>query len=369
MPIWYPNHEADEVFQQRFLNSTEGEAQLKSESSTANINTEEEREETTNYKPWVAWKEDELHMEWCNWPHSDVEPTMEGKQATRSGRGGQEKQWMRLAKNNNKSQPELKLKGGTKTSSEVEEKVKEVNGELVNKKLKTASFKSTESLRKKKIGKKIIQKDGERKGLKNLKNTCYLNAAIQGLQSCTLLRDAIIKAPEKVWKESRLTRRMKVTFLEMSNPDRQKPWAPTELFNEICTWEKCVKCKEKRQEDAGELITCLIEKLSEENKTAGKLFSADQLNTTRCKTCEEVTAVEQKFQTIALNIDGSESNKKVGEKKEKAIEDLLGRYSERETLTKNNKYECGTCGKHQEADRQTNVVYGPNILVMQLKRF
>ena len=36
--------------------------------------------------------------------------------------------------------------GGTKTSSEVEAKVKEVNGELVNKKLKTATFKSTESI-------------------------------------------------------------------------------------------------------------------------------------------------------------------------------------------------------------------------------
>ena len=219
------------------------------------------------------------------------------------------------------------------------------------------------------MGKNSVQREGKRIGLSNLKNTCYLNAAVQGLQSCTLLREAIIKAPVKDWKESRLTRRMKVLFLEMANPYRHIPWAPEELFNEICTWEQCVKWKEKSQEDAGELITCLIEKLSEENKTAGKLFSAAQVNTTKCKNCKEETASEEKFQTIELNIDGSESDKGDGEKEGKAIGELLRRYSEWETLTKNNEYECVRCGKHQEADRKTMFVFGPKILVMQLKRF
>ena len=38
-------------------------------------------------------------------------------------------------------------------------------------------------------------------------------------------------------------------------------------------------------------------------------------------------------------------------------------------MTKDNEYKCRTCEKHQEAHRQTKFVYGPNILVMQLKRF
>ena len=228
----------------------------------------------------------------------------------------------------------MKLKGGTKkTTSEVWAKVKEIKREFQKKKRHTEKFKSNKSAMEVKNIRNLVKMTGKRNGLTNLTNTCYLNAAIQGFQSCTLLRDAIIKAPERDWKGSRLTRRMKVTFLEMRNPDRQEPWAPVEMFNEICTWEQCAKYKNKSQQDAGELIRCLIQKLSEENKTAGKLFSAAQLNKTKCKHCKEETAVEQKFRTIELNISNSETKRPGEEKRDETIEDLLRSYSEWETLT------------------------------------
>ena len=331
-------------------------------------------EETTTSQPSEEFRDEERHMEWCNWPYTLVEETTEGKQASNSGREGKRegkmKKWKRHTMTKDKSKSKFKLKGGTKKNSEVLwAKVNEIKKGWAKKKLRTQPLIKIESARERTKVKKSVQEEDRRIGLKNLTNTCYLNAAIQGLQSCTLLRDAITKAPARDWEKSRLTRRMKVLFLEMTNSDRLEPWAPDELFKEVCTWEKCAKFKNKDQQDAGELITCLIEKLSEENKTAGKLFSDAQLNTTRCKICKVETAVEQMYQTIALNIDGIESNSPAGEKREKTIEDLLRRYSEWEPLTKDNEYECLTCEKHQDAHRQTKFVYGPNILVMQLKRF
>ena len=57
------------------------------------------------------------------------------------------------------------------------------------------------------------------------------------------------------------------------------------------------------------------------------------------------------------------------ETRDKSIEGLVNRYTSREKLTKGNETKCSACGKHQVPDRQTQFVYGPNVLVMQLKRF
>ena len=339
----------------------------------AEIDDIDKVEKSTKYQTSEEQDEEELHMQWSKWPYPEVHELSDPKQTTRP-RGDKEGEPKdELTHKTNSSRLEGRLKGGTKMMSAVQKKVKKKLDELAKRTMKTEIFKSTESSSRSKNRPDCMKEEGWRMGLKNLKNTCYFNAAMQGFASCTLLREAIIKAPEKDWKESRLTRRMKVMFLEMNKPDRERPWIPEEMFNEICTWEKCVGYKQKTQQDAGELIRCIIEHLSEENKTAGKLFLADQANITKCSNCSEETAIEQKFKTLALNIEDNKWDRIDGvgnmEKRDKSIEGLLRRYTSWEKLTKGNESKCSACGKHQVPDRQTQFVYGPNILVMQLKRF
>ena len=311
----------------------------------------DENEEETE----ESGQDEEEDDEWCEWgspwpsKDSQVTPTRHTLTASRI---------------------EGRLKGGTKTSTAAKMKIKEKLDELANWTMKTERFKSAQRSRRSKNRPEGMHEVGWRKGLVNLKNTCYLNAAMQGLVGCSILREAIIRAPEWDWKQSRLTRRMKVMFLEMIKPDRQQPWAPEEMFKEICTWKKCVGYRNKTQQDAGELIRCMIERLSEENKTVGKLFLADQANITICSNCSEETVVEQKFNTLALNIEDNTMDRRENkETRDKSIEGLVERYISREKLTKGNENKCNACGKRQVPDRQTQFVYGPNVLIMQLKRF
>ena len=102
-----------------------------------------------------------------------------------------------------KSKSELKLKGGTKTTQEVLwAEVNEIKEGLAMKKLRIQPFKQVESERKRTKVKNRAQNEDRRIGLTNLTNTCYLNAVIQGLHSCRLLREAITKAPVRDWEKS-----------------------------------------------------------------------------------------------------------------------------------------------------------------------
>ena len=111
--------------------------------------------------------------------------------------------------------------------------------DLKSKALRKDNYKSTKVLGSVKNRQKFIAKEGKNVGkwwgLRNLGNTCYLNAVLQCLHACTLLREIIINAPEIDWTGSRLTRRMQVAFMVMRNREKEKPWEPEEIFKEMCT--------------------------------------------------------------------------------------------------------------------------------------
>ena len=100
---------------------------------------------------------------------------------------------------------------------------------------------------------------------------------------------------------------------------------------------------------------------------------ADQLNVTKCKTCGGESPHEEKFSILTLDTEYSQTENESGEmnvrQQERTIEELIKRQSGWQSMTKGNEYECMTCGNRQDAACKTMMVFGPNILVIWLKRF
>ena len=74
--------------------------------------------------------------------------------------------------------------------------------------------------------------------------------------------------------------------------------------------------------------------------------------------------------TINIEQNSSSLRESIWEQKTAPrLEELVRRSARVEELTMNNKYDCRTCGKLQNATRQMSVAFAPKMLVLQLKRF
>ena len=169
-----------------------------------------------------------------------------------------------------------------------------------------------------------------------------------------------------VWQRQESSFKNTVTaFLEvMTKKGRNVPYSPKKLFDEICSWKQCSNYKLGGQQDAAELLTILIEKLSDENKPAGNLFTGELQTTTCFHMCNNKTASDEFFRILAINM-----KKDAKKKTATSIEDLLQSFMKEEQLNKMNKYDCINCGKLLNATRQPSVAVAPRILAIQLKRF
>ena len=143
----------------------------------------------------------------------------------------------------------------------------------------------------------------------------------------------------------------------MTKPGRLQPWNPEFIFDGICTLLNCEKFKEKTQQDAGEFLCHLIDKLTEENKAAGNLFTAEQENVTKCKGCGIDAGFEETFTILTLDIEKNRSDGVIGSSnimdQGKSLKSVLHNYSDWVNLSTGNEYYCKKCGNHQPGKPKT----------------
>ena len=69
------------------------------------------------------------------------------------------------------------------------------------------------------------------------------------------------------------------------------------------------------------------------------------------------------------NIEQKSGNENRWRGKSDSIEDLLKRYREKEDLRSTNRLECTKCEGLQDGEKNMELMEGPKILIMQLKRY
>ena len=133
-----------------------------------------------------------------------------------------------------------------------------------------------------------------RTGLVNFGNTCYVNNLMQCLLRCELLME-VIKLP--IWERQKDVKTQDLCFKKtlqgffdhFSETERIEAYAPTELFAEICRWNQCLHYKLGGQQDSAELLSVLLQKLTEQNIIAGNLYTGELETRTCCGACHTVT--------------------------------------------------------------------------------
>ncbi|XP_042406278.1 ubiquitin carboxyl-terminal hydrolase 4-like [Zingiber officinale] len=242
--------------------------------------------------------------------------------------------------------------------------------------------------------------EGERYfGLENFGNTCYCNSVLQALYFCVPFREQLLKYYDN-----------KKSVVEA---DENLLTCLADLFSKICSQKKKTGIVSPRRfvqrvkkenelfrsymhQDAHEFLNFLLnelvdilekecnnaksspEGLSSLDKVANgsdnslangvkkeplvtwvhKSFQGILTNETRCLRCETVSARDETFFDLSLDIEQNSS-----------ITSCLKNFSSTETLNAEDKFFCNKCCSLQEAQKRMKIKKPPNVLVMHLKRF
>ncbi|KMZ67700.1 Ubiquitin carboxyl-terminal hydrolase 3 [Zostera marina] len=237
--------------------------------------------------------------------------------------------------------------------------------------------------------------EGERYfGLENFGNTCYCNSVLQALYFCVPFRERLLeyyssnKNPTDA--EDNILTCLADLFTQISSQKKKTG---------IISPKRFVQRVKKQNElfrgymhqDAHEFLNFLLNELvdilekEESNATkippeassslqSGEILSGDKkeplvtwvhknfqgtlTNETRCLRCETVTARDETFLDLSLDIEQNSS-----------ITSCLKNFSSTETLNAEDKFFCDKCSSLQEAQKRMKIKKPPHILVIHLKRF
>ena len=241
-------------------------------------------------------------------------------------------------------------------------------------------------------------------GLKNLGNTCYMNASLQALKATAPLFRYFTSGKYKqdintanlLGHKGQLVTALFSVFKLLSNPDYFSSYcAPSDFKEKISFLNPMFEGSE--QHDASEFIGFLLDGCHEDLKQSrtsiqnpkteqeweqsslleystfsytdyitknqsiiSELLMGQFASKLTCLTCKMTSTSFSMFSQLSVP---------VVDPNECLLEDCIQDYSQIETLTGNNQWKCSRCKTTRDASKTLELTRLPNILIVHLKRF
>ncbi|KAM7513612.1 hypothetical protein LguiA_003195 [Lonicera macranthoides] len=245
--------------------------------------------------------------------------------------------------------------------------------------------------------------EGERYfGLENFGNTCYCNSVLQALYFCVPFREQLIEYysnNKSLDAEENLLTCLADLFMQISSQKKKTGVIAPKRFVQRLKKQNEI-FRSYMHQDAHEFLNYLLNELVDilEKESAAKTtnpetsssplekiangptknapyangsaqkeplvtwvhknFQGLLTNETKCLRCETVTARDETFLDLSLDIEQNSS-----------ITSCLKNFSSTETLNAEDKFFCDKCCSLQEAQKRMKIKKTPHILVIHLKRF
>uniref|UniRef100_A0A1I7T741 Ubiquitin carboxyl-terminal hydrolase n=1 Tax=Caenorhabditis tropicalis TaxID=1561998 RepID=A0A1I7T741_9PELO len=222
------------------------------------------------------------------------------------------------------------------------------------------------------------------RGLRNLGNTCFMNAVLQALASITDFREYLMSLPsledyiedEKTVKNGNcyLTDEYRKLLISMSARNYRDPTSPHEFREAFVSI--CPRFRGFRQHDSHEFLRYLLDQLHTEMRKCrhlpempddkitpiSKHFEGILQSSVVCQTCGNCSNKMDEFMDLSLIIPRSS-------KPRIRLSDCLNLFFEKEVLEKSEKPECSKCKTKQTCSKQMFIKKLPEVLCLHIKRF